>query len=209
MKSVFRSIIILFAVAFSTAACAQARYVEGEHYRVIADDVTQQRQVTEFFSFWCPHCFNFEPLVLEMKKRLDPDVEFNKVHVNFMGFAGRDLQDDVTRAMLLGRALKREQELNTAIFNYIHRQRAAITNRADLRSIFAVNGVDASEFDKKISSFTITSMLRKNNKTIDEYRRFVSGVPNFIVNGKYQATFTRNMTPDDMIDLIVFLSELD
>ncbi len=209
MKPVFRSIIILFAVAFSTAACAQARYVEGEHYRVIADDVTQQRQVTEFFSFWCPHCFNFEPLVLEMKKRLDPDVEFNKVHVNFMGFAGRDLQDDVTRAMLLGRALKREQELNTAIFNYIHRQRAAITNRADLRSIFAVNGVDGSEFDKKISSFTITSMLRKNNKTIDEYRRFVSGVPNFIVNGKYQATFTRNMTPDDMIDLIVFLSELD
>jgi thiol:disulfide interchange protein DsbA len=126
-----------------------------------------------------------------------------------MGFAGRDLQDDVTRAMLLGRALKREQELNTAIFNYIHRQRAAITNRADLRSIFAVNGVDGSEFDKKISSFTITSMLRKNNKTIEEYRRFVSGVPNFIVNGKYQATFTRNMTPDDMIDLIVFLSELD
>ena len=133
MKSVFRSIVILFAVAFTTAACAQARFVEGEHYRVIADEVSEQRQVTEFFSFWCPHCFNFEPLVLEMKKRLDPEVEFNKIHVNFMGFAGRDLQDDVTRAMLLGRALKREQALNTAIFNYIHRQRAAITNRDDLR----------------------------------------------------------------------------
>jgi thiol:disulfide interchange protein DsbA len=51
-------------------------------------------------------------------------------------------------------------------------------------------------------------MLKKNNKAISEYRRFVSGVPNFIVNGKYQAQFTRDMTADDMVDLIVFLSEM-
>lgn len=209
MTSFFRSILIICALAVSMSASAQARFIEGEHYRVISDTASEQREVIEFFSFWCPHCFNFEPLVEQMKQKLDDDVAFTKVHVNFMGFAGRDLQDDVTRAMLMGRAMKREKELNTAIFNYIHRQRAAITNRDDLRSIYAVNGVDGAEFDKKISSFTLTSMLRKNNKTIDEYRRFVSGVPNFIVNGKYQATFTRNMTPDDMIDLIVFLSELD
>lgn len=208
MTSMFRLILVLFTITFTTAACAQARFVEGEHYRIIADSATEQREVTEFFSFWCPHCFNFEPLVAEMKKRLDDDVAFTKVHVNFMGFTGRDLQDDVTRAMLLGRAMKREQELNTAMFNYIHRQRAAITNMDDIRSIFTVNGVDAAEFDKKITSFTITSMLRKNNKTIDTYRKHVSGVPNFIVNGKYQAIFTRDMTPDDMIDLVVFLSEM-
>jgi thiol:disulfide interchange protein DsbA len=31
-------------------------------------------------------------------------------------------------------------------------------------------------------------------------------VPNFIVNGKYQATFTRDMNQEEMIDLIMFLS---
>jgi thiol:disulfide interchange protein DsbA len=209
MTSFFRSILIIFAVAVSASACAQARFMEGEHYRVIAKEATATPEVKEFFSFWCPHCFNFEPLVAEMKKRFDDDVEFTKVHVNFMGFAGQELQDNVSRAMLLGRALKREQELNTAIFNYIHRQRAALTSLDDLRSIFLVNGVESDEFDKKISSFTVTSMLRKNNKTIDEYRQYVTGVPNFIVNGKYQATFSRDMTPDDMIELIVYLSELN
>ncbi len=139
---------------------------------------------------------------------IDPSVKFEKVHVNFMGFAGRDLQDEVTTGMLIGRVLKREQALNTAIFNYIHRQRATIANAEDVRSIFLVNGVTAEEFDKTKKSFAVKNMLRKNNKTIDEFRRFVSGVPNFIVNDKYQATFTRDMTPDDMVDLIVYLSEL-
>ena len=209
MKLVYRVILSLCVLMVASAATAQARFVEGQHYRVIAEEASPQREVLEFFSFWCPHCFNFEPLVDQMKKRLDADVDFTKVHVNFMGFAGRDLQDDVTRAMLLGRALSREKALNTAIFNYIHRQRAPITNRDDIRSIFAVNDVAPKEFDKQITSFSLTSMLRKNNKTIDQYREHVSGVPNFIVNGKYQATFSRDMTPDDMIDLIVYLSELN
>jgi thiol:disulfide interchange protein DsbA len=57
-----------------------------------------------------------------------------------------------------------------------------------------------------ISSFGVDSMLKMNNKSIQQYRKHVSSVPNFIVNGKYQATFTRDMQPDDMTDLIVFLS---
>ena len=57
-------------------------------------------------------------------------------------------------------------------------------------------------------SFAVNSMLKKNNKAIEQFRRHVSGVPNFIVNGKFQAQFTRDMTPDDMVDLIVFLSTM-
>jgi thiol:disulfide interchange protein DsbA len=49
-------------------------------------------------------------------------------------------------------------------------------------------------------------MLQMNNRSIEKYREHLSSVPNFIVNGKYQATFTRDMNPDDMVDLIVFLS---
>ncbi|MET1218279.1 MAG: thiol:disulfide interchange protein DsbA/DsbL [Glaciecola sp.] len=207
-KILISSVLAISTLLLSLSACAQVRFVEGEHYQVISKTASAEPVVKEFFSFWCPHCYNFEPLVAQMKKKLDPSVKFEKVHVNFMGFAGRDLQDEVTTGMLIGRVLKREQALNTAIFNYIHRQRATIANAEDVRSIFLVNGVTAEEFDKTKKSFAVKNMLRKNNKTIDEFRRFVSGVPNFIVNDKYQATFTRDMTPDDMVDLIVYLSEL-
>ncbi|HAQ49608.1 MAG: thiol:disulfide interchange protein DsbA/DsbL [Glaciecola sp.] len=207
-KTIISIAFAVLSVFISAQASAQIRFVENEHYKVISDEATAKPEVKEFFSFWCPHCFNFEPLVAEMKKNLDPSVKFEKVHVNFMGFAGQDLQDDVTKAMMIGRALEKSEQVNLAIFNFIHRQRGKITNANDVRTILVDNGIDAAQFDKMNKSFAVNSMLKKNNKAIEQFRRHVSGVPNFIVNGKFQAQFTRDMTPDDMVDLIVFLSTM-
>ena len=101
MKKLFTSMLfIIVSALIASQAAAQIRFVEGEHYKVISSQATATPEVKEFFSFWCPHCFNFEPLVVQMKKKLDPSVTFEKVHVNFMGFAGKDLQDDVNSALL-------------------------------------------------------------------------------------------------------------
>ena len=205
MKKLFG--LLVLALMLPLQACAQEMYQEGEHYEVIAEEASKDREVLEFFSFWCPHCHAFEPLVAQMKQKLDEEVKFEKVQVNFMGFAAQDVQDDATRAMMVARALKREDALNKAIFNYIHVQRSPVTSMKDLKNIFIVNGVDADEFDKLVKSFGVNSMFSKNNKLIDQYRKDLTGVPTFIVNGKYKAKFTRDMTPDDMVDLIVWLSE--
>ena len=205
MKKLFLGLIL--ATVLPLQAYAQELWKEGTHYRVISDTATSQRVVTEYFSFWCPACYQAEPLVEMIKSKLDKDTKFNKVHVNFMGFTGPDVQDDVTRGMMIARALKKEDELNAAIFNAIHRQRTPITGLADIRSIFIANGVDGAEFDKLAKSFGVNSLFQKNNKEIATHRSALTGVPNFIVNGKYQATFTRNMTTDDIINLIVWLSE--
>ncbi|MFT6992957.1 MAG: thiol:disulfide interchange protein DsbA [Paraglaciecola sp.] len=188
-------------------ACSQEKWREGSHYNVIAEQVTEKKEVLEFFSFWCPHCFSFEPIVKNIKSTLADDVEFKKIHVNFMGFASAAIQNEATKAMMVARELNKGVELNQAIFRYLHESRSAITSINDLKNIFVVNGVEPEEFDKVISSFGVNSMLQMNNRSIEKYRKHVSSVPNFIVNGKYQATFTRDMNPDDMVDLIVFLSK--
>ena len=187
-------------------ACSQEKWREGSHYNVIAEQVTEKKEVLEFFSFWCPHCFSFEPIVKNIKSTLADDVEFKKIHVNFMGFASAAIQNEATKAMMVARELNKGVELNQAIFRYLHESRSAITSINDLKNIFVVNGVEPEEFDKVMSSFGVNSMLQMNNRSIEKYRKHVSSVPNFIVNGKYQATFTRDMNPDDMVDLIVFLS---
>lgn len=199
-------LLLSLALLLPLQACAQEKWSEGTHYNVIADKATEKKEVLEFFSFWCPHCFNFEPIVKNMKTKLADDVEFKKVHVNFMGFTSAAIQDDATKAMMVARELKKSDELNQAIFKYIHVSRSAITGLKDLKNIFVVNGVEPAEFDKMISSFGVKSRLNMNNKSVQQYRKHVSSVPNFIVNGKYQATFTREMNQDDMVDLIVFLS---
>lgn len=205
MKKIVASFLI--ALLLPLTACAQEKWREGTHYNVIAEQATDKKEVLEFFSFWCPHCFSFEPLVKSIKTKLADDVEFKKVHVNFMGFTSQEIQDHATRAMMVAKALKKGDELNQAIFRYIHVSRSSITSLKDLKNIFVVNGVEPDEFDKMASSFGVNSMLKMNNKAIQDYRKHVSSVPNFIVNGKYQATFTRDMNQDDMIDLIVFLSQ--
>ena len=203
-----KKILLLLSIALllPLQACAQEKWREGTHYKVILEQATEKKEVLEFFSFWCPHCFNSEPLVKEIKSKLADDVEFKKVHVNFMGFASKQTQDNATRAMMVAKALKKGDVLNQAIFQYIHVARSSITDMKDLKNIFIVNGVEPEKFDKMASSFGVDSMLQMNNKAIQKYRKYVSSVPNFIVNGKFQATFTRDMNQADMVDLIVFLS---
>jgi thiol:disulfide interchange protein DsbA len=203
-----KKILLLLSLALLVPlqACAQEKWREGTHYNVIADQVTEKKEILEFFSFWCPHCFNFEPIVKNIKAKLADDVEFKKVHVNFMGFTSEAIQDDATKAMMVAQALQKSDALNQAIFKYIHVTRSSITDLQDLKNIFVVNGVDSDEFDKMITSFGVNSMLKMNNQLIQQYRKHVSSVPNFIVNGRYQATFTRDMNENEMSDLIVFLS---
>jgi thiol:disulfide interchange protein DsbA len=199
-------LLLSLALLLPLQACAQEKWREGTHYNVIADQATEKKEILEFFSFWCPHCFNFEPIVKNIKTKLADDVEFKKVHVNFMGFTSAAIQDDATKAMMVARALQKSDALNQAIFKYIHVSRSSITGLQDLKNIFVVNGVGTDEFDKMITSFGVNSMLKMNNKLIQQYREHVSSVPNFIVNGKYQATFTRDMNENEMSDLIVYLS---
>lgn len=204
------ALLLVMALLVPLQACAaDAKWEEGTHYTVLDEPATDKPVITEFFSFWCPHCYQFESLVKEIKSKMSKDTEFNKIHVNFMGFTSTEIQDDATRAMMIARAIKQEDALNSAIFDYIHKQRASVTGLEDLRNIFVVNGVDKAEFDKMATSFGVNNMLKKNNKELDQFRQYVRGVPNFIVNGRYQAQFTSDMSKDDIVDLIVWLSNKD
>lgn len=201
---------IVFALMLPLQACAQVElWQEGKHYNVIAEKASAKPVIKEFFSFWCPACYRFEPLVEKMKANIDEDVKFTKVHVNFMGFTSQDVQDQATKAMIMGRVMKLESKINGAIFDYIHRQKATVGSMNDLRRIFIVNGVDADKFDKTAASFSINSLVNRNNKEIENFRSHLSGVPNFIVNDKYQATFTRDMSADDYVALIQWLLKQD
>jgi thiol:disulfide interchange protein DsbA len=52
-----------------------------------------------------------------------------------------------------------------------------------------------------MSSFGIRSQVAKN----DKIARGVRSVPTIIINEKYQAIFTRDMTPDQSVELISWL----
>ena len=180
---------------------------EGIHYKVISDKATAEPEVVEYFSFWCPHCYNFEPLVKNITDRLDQSTEFKKVHVNFMGFTSPEIQDFATLGMAIGRYLNQEKLVNAAIFQHIHEKNLEINSLNDVKAILIAYDVTDEDFNSALQSLAVQEIMQNNKALIAQYREILQSVPNFIVNGKYQATFTRDMTADDVVELIYWLSK--
>lgn len=174
-------------------ACS-AEYKAGEHYTVVDDKVSKKLEVREYFSFYCPHCFNFEPIMQNVKKDLPAGATFEMNHVDFLRAASPKVQGLLSKAIVVAKKMDMEKKMVGAIFNYLQVQRAFITSEKDIRNIFVLNGADGEQFDKLMSSFSINSqakLMKKNQeyfskKTGPDGKPYLNAVPTVIVNGKYR-----------------------
>lgn len=177
-------------LAFSLVACdAKAdKFVEGTHYTVVAAEKTSQPQVQEFFSFFCGHCFHFEPVAQQLAKNLPAGVPLEKVHVDFLAAAAPEVQQALARAYLVGKELEQGDKVAGIIFNYIHRQGAKFSSDDDIRNLLLVNDIDAAQFDAKFNSLPMLSAVQqmKEQQTKWSENGVLTGVPTVIVNGKYK-----------------------
>ena len=67
-------------LAFSASA---AQYEDGKQYTTLEKPVAGAPQVLEFFSFFCPHCYQFEEVLHisdNVKKKLPEGVKMTKYH---------------------------------------------------------------------------------------------------------------------------------
>ena len=73
----------VFMVLISGTAAAQASFVVGTDYLDISPAVKTSNPdkvvVTEIFSYYCPHCFRFEPFVEKWAADLPEGVVFEQV----------------------------------------------------------------------------------------------------------------------------------
>ena len=197
------------------ASCAE--YKEGEHYTKVSEQLSKAPELREFFSFYCPHCFKFEPFFAEVKKELPKNVKFVRNHVDFLRAASPEVQQLLTKAVVVAKQLDVENMMVGKIFNYIHVQRAVFATQRDVRNLFVINGIDGNEFDKAFKSFTTNGQAKLLKKTQDFYanKRALTGVPATIVNGKYRINpqtldgSSTEATVTDYVNLVKYLQTLD
>lgn len=186
---------------------APALWEEGKHYKVLDLEATASPEIKEFFSFYCPHCFSFEPFVAEMKRRFGDSIPVDKVHVDFMGFTSKEIQQQVSIAMLLARHLGKEEQINQAIFNHIHMERKALDTPAQLSQLLAANGITEQEFNSTLADSVVAESIEEHTQKFATYRPDLSSVPTFVVNGKYKVLFGANLNADELLDLIEWLAQ--
>lgn len=183
-----KKLVSLFAMFVLPVAAFAADFTEGKHYTKVSEQLSAKAEVREFFSFYCPHCFQFEPFMANLKKKLPADVKFEMNHVDFLRAASPKVQQSLTKAVVVAHKMGLEKSVIGAIFNYIHVQKAVFTSEKDIRNVFVLNGADGEKFDKLMKSFGVSSQAKAMKKLQEEYSRkgALSGVPTVIVNGKYR-----------------------
>jgi thiol:disulfide interchange protein DsbA len=203
---VHRKLIIIITLFFPFLTAHSAEFTEGEDYLKISGNLTEKKEITEFFSFYCPACLKQEPFMNDLKASIPDDAIFKKNHVD--GMPGRNLNIEhlLTKALITAEYLKVESKLVPAIFNYIHLNKANFNNEKDVKNLFVVNGVDGEKFDKVFSSFSVNAQAKKmQRKTLNIRSLGFTGVPTLIVNGKYKPLTKNIKTMQEYKELVLFL----
>lgn len=143
--------------------------------------VNGQIEVLEFFSYGCPHCHEFDPLLTNWRKTLPADVVFRRVPVSF----GRPQWAALGRLYLTLAALGLADKLDPAVFEAIHNQRVPLHDEAKRNEWLAKQGVDVAKFNNTWKSFGVESQAKRAEQQSEAFK--VAGVPALAIDGRYFA----------------------
>ena len=183
-----KKIVTLFVALVLPFFANAANYTEGKQYTIVSESLSKKPEVREYFSFYCPHCLRFEPFIDSAKKQIPEGVNFEYNHVDFLRGASPQVQQMLSKAVVVSEQLGMQKKLMGALFNYIQVQRAVITSEKDIRNVFVLNGADGAQFDKLMKSFGVNSQAKQMKKHQDALAksRGLTGVPTVVINGKYR-----------------------
>lgn len=199
-------LVVGMVMAFNASA---AQFNDGTQYTTLESPAKGAPQILEFFSFYCPHCYEFEEVFHisdAVKKVLPEGAKMTKYHVNFMGPLGKKM----TEAWAVAMALGVEDKVTKPMFEGIHKTKTLQTED-DIRKVFINAGVKAEEYDSALNSFVVKSLVAKQEKVAEDLK--LRGVPAVYVNGKYMVnnggldTSSMENYPQQFGEVVKFLVE--
>lgn len=137
-------------------------------------------QVTEFFWYGCPHCYQFEPYLNAWLKSKPDYIEFRRVPAIFNNPAW-ELH---ARAFYTAEVLDVLDQIHGPLFAAMHEGRQRLNTRDALKAFFADHGVDAAAFDRTFDSFAVESHLRRARDLTQ--RSGIGGVPATMIDGRFK-----------------------
>ncbi|KGJ88001.1 thiol:disulfide interchange protein DsbA/DsbL [Thalassotalea sp. ND16A] len=203
----YRNFLISIFILLSFNSTVHAvEFTEGDYYIEIEGDATKSKEITEFFSFFCPHCFKQEPLMKELIASLPADATFKKNHVDSMPGQNIEIEQALTKALITADILKVKEKIVAAIFQYIHSDKAKFNDEKEIKNLFLINGVDGDQFDKTFASFSVNTQFKKMQKKTKALRQQgIGSVPTLIINGKYKPVTGKIKSMDEYKKLISYL----
>jgi len=137
--------------------------------------------VVEFFSFACPHCFEFEPTLEAWLAKKPAGIHFHRMPVRF-------LQNSANfQPMYFAlEAMGLTDTIPLKVFNAVHLEHQRLDKPEDIAAFMTRNGVDATRFMSVFNSFGVRTKVQQANALMDAYG--VDGVPTLVVQGRWKTS---------------------
>ena len=178
----FVSTVFALGAALTVAMPSFAQTV-GKDYTMISPaqptDDAAKIEVVEFFSYGCPHCADFNPMVSAWAAKLPADVVFKKVPITF----GRGAWESIARLYYTLEITGDLARLEADVFKAIHSDKVNLFEQGALTEWVTKKGVDPKKFTDTFKSFGVMSKVKRGDQMAQAYK--IQGVPALAIDGKF------------------------
>lgn len=183
---------VIFGLILPLLACAEdapvkPKFIEGEHYQVLAGAPkpakTGNIEVTEFYWYGCGHCYSFEPLIAEWRKGLASDVSFTQSPAMWKSRNPENAMWIHAKLYYTAKALGQLEKLHPVFFDAMHVKHKKLVNNDEIAALVTAQGLDGDAFVKTMDSFAVNAQVTLADSRQREAK--VTGTPEMTVGGYY------------------------
>ncbi|OZG74949.1 disulfide bond formation protein DsbA [Hahella sp. CCB-MM4] len=175
--------VVLACIGLVSKGVMAEDFVDGKDYQSLPAQVpvrdSSKIEVVEMFWFGCPHCYRFDPMVTNWKKKLPEDVDFWQSPAAFNRTWKLHAQ-----TFYAAEALGVADQMHQPLFDALARDHKPLNSEDAMAEFFAQHGIEEEKFKKAYNSFSVKSKVQQAVSRGTSYR--ITGVPVLIVNGKYR-----------------------
>jgi len=219
MERLATALFAVLALAPLSEAGAAQSWVEGRDYETLAPAQhtsvpAGKVEVMEVFSYGCPACNSFEPVMNKLRHSLPANAQVVLLPASFN--PGEDwpmFQRAYFAAQALGIAERTHQAMFDAIWKtgelaisdpVTHRLKNPQPSLQDAAHCYArIAGVAPEAFLAAANSFAVDTKIKAADAQIGAMQVF--STPCIVVNGRYRVSMDGRRTGEDLIDLVRFL----
>jgi thiol:disulfide interchange protein DsbA len=220
MKHLFLMIMSVLACTFTLQAHASPRvWVEGRNY-VLLNAIQPTHvapgkiEVLEVFSYACPFCNQFQPVMRQLKRELPANAQVSLLPASFNPAEDMPMfQQAFFAAQTLGVARQAHQAIFDAVWKTgelailnpaTGRLKSPLPTIEDAARCYGrITGIKPEAFLRSAHSLAVQAMMHSADQQISAMQ--VPGTPCLIVDGKYRIELDTLSSATDVIDLVNFL----
>src|SRR5580693_8897218 len=213
------ALLTLAATVLPLVASGQTPWTEGRNYFLIIPTLQTsvpagKIEVTEVFSYGCPHCSEFRPVVKQLKAGLPPNAVFTMRPASFNPAEDWPM---LQRAYVTAEVLGVAEQANDGIFDAIwksgelalvdpqtNRLKNPVPSIQDAAKVYnKLTGVPIDKFVAVSQSFAVEVKMKADDAFVLHGQ--VDSTPTIVVNGKYRLNTESAGGANQVLQLVKFL----